>query len=278
MKACLLPFFGVAVMAFVGVGLSKSPPEAALEHTQTRTLRSEWTGEAYELMVWLPWGYDASEQRYPVVYLLDANVAFGIAANMADLLAFAGELPELIIVGVGYHDNASFLEGRTRDYTPTPESGSGADAFLGFLKSELIPFVDATYRTAPEDRTLWGYSLTGQFVLYALLEEPGLFQRYVAGSPELSGEVVFDLEAAFREAHDTLPVNLVLTVNADEGGFIPTYRVEEFQKALSAGNYQGLALTTHEFEGETHVSGTARAVTWGLKAAFANPPGDPPQE
>ncbi|HET9649242.1 MAG TPA: hypothetical protein VFP34_13580 [Microlunatus sp.] len=49
---------------------------------------------------------------------------------------------------------------RGRDYSPRPlpddETAGHADAFADSLVHEIIPFIDATYRTRPDDRTLWG--------------------------------------------------------------------------------------------------------------------------
>ncbi|MEJ1972139.1 MAG: alpha/beta fold hydrolase [Lacunisphaera sp.] len=95
-------------------------------------------------------------------------------------------MPPVIIVNIG-HGSSGYMPLRARDFTPTrterePTSG-GAAAFLDFLEHEIIPFVDRTYRTLPDDRALLGHSYGGLFALYALEERPGLFQRIVAASP-----------------------------------------------------------------------------------------------
>ena len=62
-----------------------------------------------------------------------------------------------------------------RDLTPTAVAnypGSGrAEDFAGFLRNELVPYVDATYRTRPraDERCLMGHSLAGLFTWYAAL-------------------------------------------------------------------------------------------------------------
>jgi predicted alpha/beta superfamily hydrolase len=92
-------------------------------------------------------------------------------------------LPELIIVGIP-NMNLGFRE---RDFTPTHVSGlsGGADKFLAFLKSELIPYIEKTYPAKADGNTLYGGSLAGLFVLigrhapqYGLLRSESL--RYAS--------------------------------------------------------------------------------------------------
>ena len=63
-----------------------------------------------------------------------------------------------------------------------PASGQ-ASAFFDALQAEIVPLVDAEYRTDPADRILWGHSFGGVFAVYALLERGGLFHRVIATSP-----------------------------------------------------------------------------------------------
>jgi pimeloyl-ACP methyl ester carboxylesterase len=60
----------------------------------------------------------------------------------------------------------------------------GADAFLGFVGTELIPAVDAKYRTQPM-RTIIGHSLGGLVAMHALTTTPSLFRGYLTLEPSL---------------------------------------------------------------------------------------------
>src|ERR1700730_10304897 len=96
----------------------------------------------------------------------------------------------VIMINVSHVPAADAIKLRVRDFTPTKTSeaanSGGAAAFLDFLEYELIPFVDRTYRTIPSDRGLLGHSHGGLFAIYALEQQPALFQRIVAASPALS--------------------------------------------------------------------------------------------
>ena len=272
----LVALFGAVSLLGQGVAAQDVLPQVTLAGTHARTLHSTTVGEDYQLSVWLPPSYHSSSFAYPVVYVLDANIAFGIAANMTDLLSFAREIPEVIVVGIGYEGN--WTASRTRDLTPSIDVGwpgsGGADNFLAFLENELLPFIDASYRTDPKDRSLWGYSLGGLFVLYTLLNEPELFQRYVAGSPFVGWDfnLIADQEKSFFETQASLPGVLIITVGSEEHTFMPGYRsnIESFATALQERNYDGLQLELLLLEDETHFSGTARSYVTGLKAAFSH--------
>ena len=173
--------------------------DAALTKDSSFTLRiySPQVGDSFSLFIHLPAGYDAAEQKkYPVVYLLDANLYFDMLAPIASKYAEVGMLPPIILVGVGYKDFAEMDSLRTRDYTypkalPQYEMAlSGrADYLLRFLSESLLPQMDASFHTDTLQRILAGHSLSGYFAMYALLQELSsgktTFHYYIAASPSL---------------------------------------------------------------------------------------------
>lgn len=102
-----------------------------------------------------------------------------------------GSIPETIVVGI------PSTKQRTRDMTPTHSlkgpngeltqrgaKSGGADAFLSSLQKELVPLIEAKYRTMPY-RVLAGQSLTGLFALHALIQDPASFHAIIAMDPSL---------------------------------------------------------------------------------------------
>lgn len=143
----------------------------------------------YRISVSLPATYDTGEARFPVVYVLDGDWYFGLAASTARLLEAVQELPPLIVVAIGYGGSITDQRARRiREFTPEPVAaldGSGdGGTFLATLQRELLPAIESRYRTNG-DRTLVGHSLGGLFAAYAMTTAPGLFQRVVIGSPAL---------------------------------------------------------------------------------------------
>ncbi len=147
-------------------------------------LYSDILNEERSLFVHLPIGYEGSQGKYPVLYVLDGGYIprFFKVTGTIESLSYEN-IPKMIIVGIKNTD-------RERDMFPMkteddPTSG-GADNFLNFFSEELIPFVDKNYRTE-NFRILIGTSNSAFFTVYVLLENPNLFSAYIASSPTLLG-------------------------------------------------------------------------------------------
>lgn len=152
-------------------------------------LPSKILGRSFKIHVRLPSGYQAGEDRYPVVYLLDGGHTFPMLAGYASYLDFGEEIPPVIIIGISYGTD-DWRQGNLRgtDFTAPAESRDyfgGAPKFLEFLRAELLPYIDTRYRTQPDKRVLFGQSLGGQFVLFMAQHAPGLFFGGIASNPAL---------------------------------------------------------------------------------------------
>lgn len=157
----------------------------------TERLQSAVLGEERVLNIALPQGYHPdSAARYPVIYLLDggADEDFIHLAGLAQFASFPwiGWLQPSIVVGIANTDRKRDLTHPTsvvKDKAEWPTTG-GSAAFMEFIGKEVIPFVEANYRTFP-DRTLIGQSLGGLFATEVLLRKPSLFNHYLIVSPSL---------------------------------------------------------------------------------------------
>jgi predicted alpha/beta superfamily hydrolase len=250
-----------------------------LPRTEVRHLRSTESGVAYKLYVSLPREYEASEQRYPVVYLLDADYSFALARNIVEHLSDRGHLTPAIVVGIAYDGPDRYRLNRTRDYTPThvPTGGYGPEyqrvsgggpAFQRFLVDDLVPFVDDTYRAAPE-RVLVGHSYGGLFATWTALTRPGPFHGFVIVSPSLwyDGGMIFGVKRAWADTHDDLPLRIYMSVGSREvnGQRNMPGDLRRMARALEARSYPGLRLRWDVAADETHNSIFPRALSNGLR-------------
>jgi pimeloyl-ACP methyl ester carboxylesterase len=242
-------------------------PMVPIDGTQLRTITSAIVHQDYLLKIRLPQGYERTDKRYPVLFLLDGDHAFAMATDVVQYLEYGG-VPDLIIVSPAYGSKDGPSGGgtnmRDRDLRfpgPTAPPAAGGDKYLRFLKEELIPYVDSTFRTTPTDRTLWGYSLGASFGLHALFHEPALFTRYVI--VDGFSDDIPELESAFAGQHSDLPIRLYLA------SAVPEADLFRFSRTLEGRNYRGLQLTYADLCGVSHFAVGAEGLARGLRAVFS---------
>ena len=251
-------------------------PVVTLPGTQLRTLHAAATGRDYDIQISLPADYARNPNaRYPVLYVLDGQWDFKLMLSVQGGLVYDRWTPQIIIVGITWSGaNANYDSLRAMDLTPAATSrlpGSGAaPQFLSFLKDQLIPFVETTYRADPARRILMGASFGGLFTLYALFSDPGLFAGYMAGSPAVTyaSRVGFALESSYAASHKDLHARLYIAVGSVEDLAAP---VQEFWGILRGRSYAGLKLETRVIEGERHSGNKPEGFNRGLRYIFALP-------
>jgi predicted alpha/beta superfamily hydrolase len=163
------------------------------------SLHSSVLNEQRDFWVVVPENIKAYE-RLPVIYLLDGD------QQLQNLHAvynsyWGHHLPRMILVGI---DNS---QNRTRDLTISKveqhweENGAG-DQFMQFISSELIPFIETNYPVT-NYRTLIGHSYGGLFTINMLIQNPDLFQNYIAIDPSID----WDNQYITRVLHKELENN-----------------------------------------------------------------------
>ena len=215
---------GAFLLPVAALQAQDAASSVSLPFTRQYAMHSSVTGRDYRLSVAIPPDYATRDTtRYSVLYVLDGNDEFPIAVEAHRLrrvavnAAMAARWPEIIIVGIGYPVDryGETLDSRNSDYTPTklaapqPECGAGGKRptgggpeFMRVIREEIIPFVDARYRTST-DRGILGHSHGGLFAFAELLTSPQLFHRYAALSASLwwDHEAMFIIESQYGRAH-----------------------------------------------------------------------------
>ncbi len=231
---------GLNAMVAAGLALAAHgtvPAQPAAGETivlgTSHSLVSQALNEARQINVRVPAGYAAAgaSRRYPILYLLDGGVDqdFPHIAGLAQHGEISGTFDEYIVVGIPTRNRIWELTFPTRDERYTTHvrangqpihfaAGGGSVAFRRFIGEEVIPFVEANYRTDGR-RTLLGKSLAALFVVDTLLREPALFHDYIAISPSLwwNREELGNRAAELLSAQDYSGRRLYVTM-AGEGG------------------------------------------------------------
>lgn len=256
--------------------MSNQFPRTTLFGTEERTLFCSAVNREYHLSVILPYGYENSDQTYPVIYLLDADLYTGMASALTQLNHWFSKAPNAIVVGISYgmETNDEWVALRELDFNvpeiPDAPPNSVANHFLDALTEEMIPFIESNYRTKPNDRCLYGYSASGFFVLYALFHRPDAFQRYISGSGGLFLGVPYLLQhGEHLAAHDpSNPIQLYLSVGELEDNQFPYF--DQLLDFLKRGNYPNLTVTQEIYPNEGHGSeGSALSYLHGLRSVYS---------
>jgi metallo-beta-lactamase class B len=195
---------------------------------------SIWTDSFYmaglnryrRIWLYLPEGYEESQDSFPVIYLQDGQNLFDVRTAFAgewrvdeslDSLAKLGR-QRAIVVGM---DNGGAR--RIDEYTPWrhPVHGGGhGEDYVQFMVEELKPYVDQQLRTRKDARNtaIGGSSLGGLISLYAALRYPDVFGNVVAFSSSFwFSDSIYRKEAYVSAPSGDLP-RLYLIAGALEGG------------------------------------------------------------
>lgn len=251
----------------------------SIEHgtLQDTSFYSANLGNARTVRIYLPFGYDESDERYPVMLFHDGleYITLSDANNVLDYLIYHDRM--VPIIGV-------FVPPVNR----TPEYVAEQQATFGrFIAEEVMPWVDGRYRTRtePELRGTIGASNGGNISLYLGVTYPEQFGKIGAqssnvetnirnafsASPLLNLELYLDMGTYDLTA---LPprVDALLTI-LDEKGY--SYQYYEWHEGHSWCNWAAhldLALTQF-FPGSVNIDSPLPALPTSVKlqANYPNP-------
>jgi predicted alpha/beta superfamily hydrolase len=162
---------------------------AALTFGETFTIESKVLAETRRINVYLPPPYaQSTETRLPVLYMPDGGMAedFLHIAGLVQVSVGNGTMRPFVLVGIENTQRRRDMTGPTEsveDKKIAPKVGESA-SFRRFIRTELMPVINARYRTTGETAIV-GESLAGLFVVETFFLEPGLFDTYIAFDPSL---------------------------------------------------------------------------------------------
>lgn len=166
-----------------------SPGSAPLVIGETFTVVSDVLGEERTINVYRPPVYsDTTQVPLPVLYMPDGGLGedFLHIAGLVQVSVMNGTMRPFLLVGIENTERRRDLTGPTavaEDRAIASRVG-GSAAFRRFIRTELMPSVNARYLTTGETGIV-GESLAGLFVVETFLVEPGLFDTYIAFDPSL---------------------------------------------------------------------------------------------
>jgi len=269
----IILYFTILSCDFTKEQDSKSKYENIVtKYTEIKQIESSEIDDTFHVFIRLPKYYRSSEKRYPVLYLLDGDISFNMTTSVVRYLQFGKDIPDLIIVAPAYGTllNDNEINYRERDYTISDverfSESNGGDKYLAFLKKELIPLIDSTYRTNNK-RIINGYSLGGLFTINILLTENDLFDSYIAGSPFLINDITELMVLAKNHSFSDKNKQLFISVGELEDNNRYKIHINKLLQELS--KKEGLNVKFTEFKDGTHFTCPPEALAYGLKNIFS---------
>ena len=243
-----------------------------------------------EVALPLSYAYTDDSYNYPISYVGDGVLTFLMVSTDNTRASFGNYAPEMITVGfefLNYFDECY----RSKWYTPTQinddeecgEVGGGADQVLAFIRDELKPFINQTFRADQAQEIITGHSHTATLALYALFTQPDLFDMYIAASPSLywDNEVMYQFEENFANNNQTLDKPVYISVGLNEAGgsyadqastdyanrtvFSYVYRMGRKLKQ----DFPNSPVRMQVFPNETHASVAGKAFHEGIHYIFS---------
>lgn len=264
-------FFAVVIASVACLAQDIAPPTP-----QRLVVHSNILNEDRVIWVRMPAASQGNKAGYPVLYMTDGGSNVNEIGSTIDFLAGNNRMPPLIVVGIANNDGT-----RNRDLTPThaderhsdgtvepvPNSG-GADKFLDFIQTELVPEIEKRFPTQPY-RIFTGHSLGGLFAIHAMISRPDLFNAYIAVSPSLWWDDAHTLHQAQRFFATRKEFKKTLFFSLGNEGRDMSSPFEELQKTLSGNLPKGFVVQSARYPDETHGSTVFLAHYAGLRAVFS---------
>lgn len=292
----------VLTLVLVPINIHSSERLYYVPKIETHLINSRYVDQTFEIRVMRPLSSKKKTEPLPVLYTTDGNLYFDAFRSMSYQLP----VTPFILVGIGYPpgDNllgATSLRGRDllwSGYADLPEAlyrritapsvegvqsspvKKGAANFIQFIRHELIPLIDNTYVTIPEQRGYFGHSAGGGFGLHTLFSEAGLFNRFIISSPGISfdGDDFLLREASgFIAKGKSANAKVFISVGSEEQvepGMQNWSIVSNFYRMVQLLRREktlDLELVTKVFPDETHTTVPYIAFSHGVRALYDFP-------
>lgn len=157
-----VPRMALASAATLALVVALTTPSQGQSTARTVRIQSQAIG-LRNVAVLLPTGYDSTDKRYPVLYLLHGGGQDHTAFMARRDFAARARKVEMIVV----------MPAADRGGLPA----SVVARYEDFLARELVPYIDANYRTQAEQggRAIAGLSMGGMFAAGAGSRHPSVF-------------------------------------------------------------------------------------------------------
>ncbi len=270
-------FFLWFVIIFTACTSADNNKKEASDLQQQFSQYSTFVKDTFYIDVQIPKEYsDNPDKKYPTLVLIDGNFFFPMMSSIAHQYETTALLDPLIVVAIGYKTFRLMDSLRVRDYLfpeaiPSDEinASGGGQHFHDYITKELLPKIDADYRTDIADRTLLGHSFGGYFTLYSLLHQTNTqsndFKYFVSASPTLWYNDFYLNKLPGLLANNDKELGLFLSVGELEDSTWSVKPVKDLTAALQNEKIKGLEFKSRIFSYLDHMDVALLSFTKGLQ-------------
>ncbi len=172
----IIPLFGLFL---VSCGLLPTPTPQPVTVENIRIDSQFLTNTPRKIDIFLPPGYAASQASYKVLYAQDGQDMSAVNLPAALDALYAQDAIEPVIVVAIYASGERLSEYGTAGIPDYQYRGSRADLYTRMLFEEIMPKVNAEYRTltGPENTVIMGWSLGGLMAFDLAWNHPNVFGK-----------------------------------------------------------------------------------------------------
>jgi len=269
----------------INANTDATPPlvtSTPLEYAQQLNFHSNILNSTESLNIYLPSAFHetSDEHSYPVIFANDAHGSrfFLTLAGVVKHLGELDRMPESIVVSLNSGGHIPDLYKNTmwggKPHEKIPAYGD-PQKYIQHIQLELLPYLQKHYR-ASNYSTIIGISTSSIFPLYALTQQPDVFDAYVFLAAH-------DIIGMGYEAGDTLinaikkifstpkPNTLLYFAVADNDAYrepIYTKNIEQFESTLGKLKKNGLHSKIQIFPNERHYDAFIKTLLGAFEMQF----------
>jgi len=220
--------------------------------------------ESREIIIGLPESYERNPtKRYPIVVLLDGDYLFDPFYGALSYGSYWEDLPETIIVGISQNKNEERFDDSNYDESTDLPDGKGAQ-FFEFIGTELLPYIEKNYRTAPF-RIIAGHDTTAGYLNFFLYKDYSIFNAYISLSPEL----VPEMETRIPERFSALKQPLFYYQSTGDGDIKDILEsVKNLDANIKVSSNPLINYKYDQFKGASHYSAVLYSIPNALYQIF----------
>ncbi|MCD2259988.1 alpha/beta hydrolase-fold protein [Psychroserpens luteolus] len=206
--------------------------------------------EERAIQIYTPDGYSESEQKYPVLYILDGQQYFLSGVSIQKALRRPRAIPKMIVVGITDKESSRWTW-----------FGDEKEKFSSFLIDEVIPFINSNYKTN-EEHVIFGWEGAAYYASELILKHPEVFNGAIlSNGGYASKEIVKDFY--------TNKATYLYMANSKKDIYNISY-TEEFNEILKEHSPKNLVWKYDLYNDEIHESLAHLALYKGLKFYYHN--------